>query len=303
MSRNIAVLIFVVALGTLACSITAQGDAESTAESLAVTQTATTSASTLTPTASPTATATQASGNSTADVTCTPRADWQTYTVVQGDTLGQLAARTGATIQQLVDGSCLSNADSIRVGQTLRVPRQPDPQSPSSGSGPIALNPSERPPLDGCSAVSPNAAGYINVYTDTNVNSTVNARLFTWAPLVARNGNWYQITIPDSGLNYVEADAVLAIGNDCPAESGLGPLNLKPSDNPPSDICAVRNPNPGVPVNVQAEDNTTSITKAQLITWAPYLSTEGDWYTIIIPESGLNYVQAAQVELVGASCP
>jgi LysM repeat protein len=56
---------------------------------------------------------------------CTPRTDWQIYTVVSGDTLGFIAQRTNSTVNALVQANCLVNANSITVGQRLRVPQLP----------------------------------------------------------------------------------------------------------------------------------------------------------------------------------
>jgi LysM repeat protein len=43
----------------------------------------------------------------TGSTTCVPRSDWTIfYTVVAGDTLGSIAARTGSTTSQLAAGNC-----------------------------------------------------------------------------------------------------------------------------------------------------------------------------------------------------
>jgi len=61
---------------------------------------------------------------------CTPRADWPTYIVVAGDTLGRVAVRAGTSTAALIQANCLTNANLISVGQVLRVPRQPTPPTP-----------------------------------------------------------------------------------------------------------------------------------------------------------------------------
>ncbi|HLA44035.1 MAG TPA: LysM peptidoglycan-binding domain-containing protein, partial [Aggregatilineales bacterium] len=53
---------------------------------------------------------------------CTPRTDWQIYTVQAGDTLGVIADSVGSNVQALTAGNCLANPDSIFVGQQIRVP-------------------------------------------------------------------------------------------------------------------------------------------------------------------------------------
>lgn len=63
----------------------------------------------------------------TAAPTCTPHTDWPIYRVAVGDTLGQIAVRTGSSTAALIQANCLTNANLISVGQTLHVPRQPTP--------------------------------------------------------------------------------------------------------------------------------------------------------------------------------
>lgn len=59
----------------------------------------------------------------TSPPTCTSiPSNWQTYTVVAGDTLGIIAGRVASTITALQSANCLANADSIFVGQVLYVP-------------------------------------------------------------------------------------------------------------------------------------------------------------------------------------
>jgi LysM repeat protein len=50
------------------------------------------------------------------------RTDWQVYVVQPGDTLLSIAARTNTTGAALAAGNCLTNADVIYAGQSLRVP-------------------------------------------------------------------------------------------------------------------------------------------------------------------------------------
>ncbi len=76
-------------------------------------------------------------GSNSGTTTCTPRTDWTIfYSVQPGDTLGDLAKRTGSTTTALAQGNCLDNANVLSVGQNLRVPRQPNPPpfTPTIGS-------------------------------------------------------------------------------------------------------------------------------------------------------------------------
>ncbi len=58
-------------------------------------------------------------------VTCIVNASWPIYVVRAGDTLGTLAQRTSTTVTLLAQANCLANANSISVGQPLRLPQLP----------------------------------------------------------------------------------------------------------------------------------------------------------------------------------
>jgi GH25 family lysozyme M1 (1,4-beta-N-acetylmuramidase) len=51
-----------------------------------------------------------------------PTDGWVSYTVVPGDTLSGIAARTGTTWQELARRNNIGNPDLIRVGQVIQVP-------------------------------------------------------------------------------------------------------------------------------------------------------------------------------------
>ena len=55
----------------------------------------------------------------------TTPAGWIPYTIEQGDSLLLLADQTDSTVDELVAGNCMSNADAILVDQVIYVPRQP----------------------------------------------------------------------------------------------------------------------------------------------------------------------------------
>lgn len=57
--------------------------------------------------------------------TCNIPVGWVEYTVESGDSLGALAEATQTTVQDLVNGNCLPNADTLFVGQTIYLPRSP----------------------------------------------------------------------------------------------------------------------------------------------------------------------------------
>ncbi len=66
---------------------------------------------------------------------CTPRTDWPTYIVQVGDTLQGIADQAGTSIPDLVAANCISDPNSIFVGQSLYVP-QPIANTGLSGSVP-----------------------------------------------------------------------------------------------------------------------------------------------------------------------
>jgi hypothetical protein len=57
--------------------------------------------------------------------TCNVPVGWIPYTVEAGDSLGALAEATQSTVQDLVNGNCLPNADTLFVGQAIYLPRSP----------------------------------------------------------------------------------------------------------------------------------------------------------------------------------
>lgn len=66
---------------------------------------------------------------------CTPRTDWPTMVIANGDTLSGIAAETGVSVTDLVNANCLTDASSIMSGQTLRVPVVPSGASSGNTSG------------------------------------------------------------------------------------------------------------------------------------------------------------------------
>src|SRR5258708_34440224 len=88
--------------------------------------------------ASPPATSASHAGPSTSG--CTPRTDWPTMVIADGDTLSGIAARTGVSVTDLVTANCLTDASSIISGQTLRVPVVPSGSSSGVTSGSSANN-------------------------------------------------------------------------------------------------------------------------------------------------------------------
>lgn len=65
-------------------------------------------------------------------VLCVPRADWTAaYIIQRGDTLFSIAQRFRVSLTELQQANCISNANVILPGQTLRVPFALQPTTPS----------------------------------------------------------------------------------------------------------------------------------------------------------------------------
>lgn len=50
---------------------------------------------------------------------------WTTYSIVSGDTLSGIAARSGANVAELVAVNCIANPNNVPIGTILAVPRTP----------------------------------------------------------------------------------------------------------------------------------------------------------------------------------
>lgn len=119
--------ILMLLLATLACTLTS-GEDEADAPTVVTTRQGVgqnpspTSgiSTTITPTRNPIATSAPPPATP-----CTPRTDWPTLTVQQGDTLSTIARRVNSTTAILQQANCLTNPNAITVGQQIRVPSIP----------------------------------------------------------------------------------------------------------------------------------------------------------------------------------
>jgi LysM repeat protein len=63
---------------------------------------------------------------------CTPRKDWKlTYEVKRDDALARIADLYNTTVNELLKGNCLTDANLIRIGQVLKVPGKTQPTVPA----------------------------------------------------------------------------------------------------------------------------------------------------------------------------
>lgn len=59
------------------------------------------------------------------DPNCPIPVSWVAYTVEPGDSMGLLAQQTSSTVQEIANGNCLADPDSLFAGQILYLPRVP----------------------------------------------------------------------------------------------------------------------------------------------------------------------------------
>lgn len=172
---------------------------------------------------------------------CASRTDWQVYTVVAGDTLGNIANRTGATIAQLADANCLVNANYISVGQRLFVPRLPVIPTvtniPNPDPRPLVYASDGQPLYDQCAVLMrPDRTPETTpLYGTANANEQNFAFLGNWGLWVSTTNGFHQITIltGGQGINAFvrESDTVLS-GTSCNQSSNetvtLGDIQVSP---------------------------------------------------------------------------
>lgn len=145
--RRIALglVILLVIAATLACTLTA-GTEEPTA-SRARTTPLPTFAVPNTPFVIPSATSLPTAIPSPTSIpptvfNCTPFTSWPTIVIQAGDTLADIAARTGSSVDQLAQANCLTDPGLIYAGQPLYVPVLPATRTPIPTTTPQAtVNP------------------------------------------------------------------------------------------------------------------------------------------------------------------
>lgn len=59
------------------------------------------------------------------DPNCPIPVNWVAYTVETGDSMGLLAQQTSSSVQEIANGNCIADPDSLYVGQVLYLPRAP----------------------------------------------------------------------------------------------------------------------------------------------------------------------------------
>ncbi|MBN8621431.1 MAG: LysM peptidoglycan-binding domain-containing protein [Anaerolineae bacterium] len=145
----------------------------------------------------------------TVAVACNPRTDWPQYRVVAGDTVSNLAERTGTTLSVLVEANCLRNASLITVGQTLRLPRLPSaPAAPTATPVIISTQP------------APSQLGWVNVSPFINADAG-NFQLMAGATITITWGDVSADVTRADFFQQGESGGPVPIGSDTNPADGL----------------------------------------------------------------------------------
>lgn len=162
---------------------------------------------------------------------CSSRTDWTIYTVSPGDTLSGIAQRTGSTVNELASANCLRNANSISVGQQLRVPRPLVPVSPTT---PLVVTPMPptpfpelpvyfsdgNPPYDQCVVIlglnhTPQTTP---LFFAADSNQPMNVNMGNWGLYMSSVNGFHQIVMYPSELPrnvFVRASDTSLVGAGC----------------------------------------------------------------------------------------
>ncbi len=89
---------------------------------------------------------------------CYIRTDWPIYVVQAGDTLLRISQRVGTTVTDLAYSNCITNANLVYTGQSLRVPRLPVTPQPQPVTISI-LSPSDNAQADATDRVPVSGSG------------------------------------------------------------------------------------------------------------------------------------------------
>lgn len=317
MRRSIFVILLPFCLLLAACNLNDEGAAVETIEPLltaevepaaAATNTVSSPTNTPMPTSTTVPTNTTGGGNTNTNTpNCTPRQDWTTtYTVVSGDTLGQIAQRTGSSVTDLSAGNCLSNPNAISVGQTLRVPRAPTSTGSSGGTvyerypnlprvGDVAGMPSQ----EVCWISNP--SGGVLVYAQPQQPESAAIGVLSNRALLAEihNAGYYRIEFAEQingGTGWVKAEEVNLIGG-CGDGPGLGPPPLpvhQDPGSPPTNACVAVHPGGTAEVIIYnpAPGQGMPLPVAMLGNWAEVKTILESWYEVILGPNETGWIPA-----------
>lgn len=305
---NIILILLIAGAGWIvgACNLAASAPTEAPTESIAEARATATPTQTATPTV--TASPTRATAAATA---CAPRADWMSYTVVSGDTLGSIARRAGATVDELARANCLADANRISVGQVVRVPALlPPAATPTaiSNIGNVPLLASDGSPAAGqCWVAHPGSTAIVTVYQNPpplngGAASGLVGYLSDWAAVTSASYNgWYKVVFSDGTSGWVDG-ALVTQGGVCPPLILLKdelPIVGDVAGAPDLTACWASNAGEGALV-YDAPQMDPMAAKAILSNRALVQGTQNDGYYIInyVPD-GVGYVRVGDVTLIG----
>jgi LysM repeat protein len=199
--------------------------------------------------------------------TCTPRTDWPLYKVMAGDTLGRIAVRAGTSTAELIQANCLTNANLISVGQSLRVPRQPTP--------PTAIPPTLTPTTVAQQLGSINVSPYVSGDADSFVLNGGTSVTITWdgGPADAIRTDFFQRTF-DGIMTLISTDTNPADGL---STTWLAPVNYQGVLT----ASAIRqNGSQITPIITRTVYVNNPYSASNAITLNPYLRSQGDTYFV-----------------------
>lgn len=303
-------MINLVAGALAACNLTAEAPQERTPQPISTRDVA--QAPSPTPTVTLTATPTPTRQQTADDevTACVPQTNWMTYVVVAGDTLGAIARRAGTSATELARANCLADANTIRVGQVLRVPALLPPVTPTTtsniGNIPV-FSSGGNPSIDLCWAAHPGSTAVVNLYqypasSNGGAPSGFIGRLGDWAVVVSASYNgWYQIAFGDGTRGWVDG-ATITLGGTCSPLILLKdelPVVGDVAGQPDLSACWASNPGDGVLVYdaplLDPMDAKAILSNRALVT----AIHNAGYYIINYVPDGVGYVDVGDVTLIG----
>lgn len=253
---------------------------------------------------------------------CSIRTDWQLYTVVSGDTLSQIAQRSGTDLNTLSTANCLKDANAISVGQALRVPSMPV-SMPAPGTGGSSTSGTAhlrmvgdfagRPLLEACWASNPGT----NPLVYDRIDGTAFAYLSNRLLVVSATPTWVQVevqgtmTIPDT-TGWMRVSDVNLIGF-CTEVTGVELKSFRGDyfgrpEGVPNGFCAVATNSVGEIYNPQDvpvyDSQPNGWVIGEMGGYAKWVSTAGNFYQVEVTawtghqQTILAWVSASVTHLV-----
>jgi LysM repeat protein len=287
---------------TAACRLKPIEEAAVITEAPILTQAATI-ANTAVPTNTPqptfTAQPTNRPVSTSAAPSCVPtHAEWPSYTIRAGDTLGSIASRSGTTVDTLVTTNCIANPNVITVGTSLRVPRIPSTPTPTAAGIPVIDIGS---PANVCRVVPRGIQA--SVWGPGDGMSSPVAYVKS-ALLVSVADNAYVVDIPNQNYDgWVSMSEASLTGSNCPTPQTqlqvVGGQGVVPIDG-----CWLVKGNTSETIYIYYQATETNAPIAIMGTFLPYRGAAGPGFQVDIPEFGhIGYIAPnTSLSLQGSNC-